>query len=68
MAAVRPGAGEKVGTDVRALLKTPAFADKHVTARGFDVVASTPDELTKLLREETARVGEVVQAANIKPE
>lgn len=59
---------EKVGNDVRTLLKTPAFAEKHVTRLGFDVAASSPEELTNLLREETIRIGEVVQAANIKPD
>ena len=57
---------EKIGNDVRSILKTPAF-ENHVTRLGYDVVASSAEELTNLLREETARVGEVVQAANIKP-
>ena len=59
---------ERIGTDVRALLKNPAFAEKHFTGIGYDVVANTSEEFATLLREETARIGEVVQAANIKPE
>lgn len=59
---------EKIGNDVRGVLKTPAFADKYLTRPGYVGVASSADELTNLLREETARIGEVVQAANIKPD
>jgi len=58
---------ERIGNDVRGILKTPAFADKYLTRPGYIGVASSADELTNLLREETVRVGEVVQAANIKP-
>jgi tripartite-type tricarboxylate transporter receptor subunit TctC len=58
---------EKIGNDVRSLLKNPAFADK-VTAMGYDVVASTPEGLTALMGGESARIQEVVQAANIKAE
>jgi tripartite-type tricarboxylate transporter receptor subunit TctC len=59
---------EKVGDDVRALLRTPAFADKQATARGLDVVASTSHELAAAIKEETATVGEMIRAADVKAE
>lgn len=59
---------DRIGADVRGLVKTPAFADKQISARGFDPVGNSPEEFAKILREETAHVAEVVKAANIQPE
>jgi tripartite-type tricarboxylate transporter receptor subunit TctC len=59
---------EKVGDDVRALLKTPAFAEKQATARGLDVVASTSHELAAAIKEEAVTVGEMIRAADVKAE
>ncbi len=59
---------EKIGDDVRALLKTPAFAEKHVVSKGFDVVASSSKEFSAAISEGAARVGEMIRAAGIKPE
>lgn len=59
---------EKIGSDARAILKTPAFAQKQVTARGLDVVASSSQELAAVIKEESANVGEMIRAAGVKPE
>jgi tripartite-type tricarboxylate transporter receptor subunit TctC len=59
---------DKVGEDVRRLLKTPAFAEKQVTARGLDVVASTSAELAAAIKEETPAVGEMIRSAGVQPE
>lgn len=59
---------EKISNDVRAILKNPAFAEKHITARGFDLVASSPQELAAAIKEETPVVGEMIRAAGVKPE
>ena len=59
---------EKISNDVRAILKNPAFAEKHITARGFDLVASSPQELAAVIKEEVPVVGEMIRAAGVKPE
>lgn len=59
---------DRVKDDVRALLKTPAFAEKQATSRGLDVVASAPAELAAAIHEESASVGEMICAANVQAE
>ena len=59
---------ERIGDEVRALLRTPAFAEKHVTGRGLDVVASSPRDLGKVIQDEVAIVGEMIRAANVQAE
>lgn len=63
-----PAVLDRIGDDVRALLKTPAFAEKHATARGLDVVANTPREALQVIKDESALVGEMIRAANVQPE
>jgi tripartite-type tricarboxylate transporter receptor subunit TctC len=58
----------KVRDDIAAILKAPAFAEKQVTSRGLDVVASTPQEFAQVLREEVEVTGEMVKAVGIQPE
>ena len=59
---------DRVGADVRAVLRTPAFAETQVTARGLDLVASEPAVLAAAIREEAASVGEILRAARIEPQ
>jgi tripartite-type tricarboxylate transporter receptor subunit TctC len=63
-----PAIVEKIGNDVRAILKTPAFTEKHITGRGLDLVASSAGELAATIKEETAAVGEMIRAAGVQPE
>jgi tripartite-type tricarboxylate transporter receptor subunit TctC len=63
-----PAIVEKIGNDVRAILKTPAFTEKHITGRGLDLVASSAGELAATIKEETATVGEMIRAAGVQPE
>lgn len=58
---------EKLGNDVRAALKSQSLAAK-LTSMGFEVVPTTGEEVMARLREETQRIGEVVEAAKITPE
>jgi tripartite-type tricarboxylate transporter receptor subunit TctC len=67
-AGTAPSIVDKIGNEVRAILRTPAFAEKHIAARGFDLVASTPQELTAVIKEESAIVGEMIRAAGVQPE
>ena len=59
---------DRIGDDVRAILKSPAFIERHLAARGYDVVASSAAELAAAIREETAAVAEMIKAAGVVPE
>jgi tripartite-type tricarboxylate transporter receptor subunit TctC len=59
---------DRINADVRAVLRDPAFAEKNATSRNLTVVASTPQQFQSALREEVAAVGEMIQAAEVKPE
>lgn len=59
---------EKINADVRAILRDPAFAEKNVTSRNLRVVAGTPQQFQAGIREEVRAVGEMVRAAEVKPE
>ena len=45
----------------------PDVAEK-LTALGFDVIASTPDEFRARIASDIPKWAKVIQAANIKPE
>lgn len=59
---------DKINADVRAILTNSEFAQKNVTAVGQQVVASSPAELQKAVREDSARTEEMVRATGLKPE
>jgi tripartite-type tricarboxylate transporter receptor subunit TctC len=58
---------DKVQKDIATVVKRPEFA-KALEERGFDIVASTPAQFTKVIQEEVARTAEMAEAANVKPE
>ena len=58
----------KINADVASVLKNPAFAEKHVTSRGLDAVASSPEELAQVIREEVEVTAEMIKAVGIQPE
>jgi tripartite-type tricarboxylate transporter receptor subunit TctC len=59
---------DKINADVRAILRDPAFAEKNATSRNLRVVAGTPQQFQASIREEAAAIGEMVKAAEVKPE
>jgi tripartite-type tricarboxylate transporter receptor subunit TctC len=56
---------QKLSSTLMRALATPALRDK-LQELGFDVVASTPDAYTKLIRDEIDRWSAVVKQQNIK--
>jgi tripartite-type tricarboxylate transporter receptor subunit TctC len=58
----------KISEDVRAVLRTPAFAERHATSKGLEVVASSPQDVGAVVRDEVAVLAEMVRAARIEPE
>lgn len=67
-AGIAPELVDRINRDVVAVLRTPAFTEKQLTAKGYQLVASSPEELAKAVREDVALVGEMIRAANIQPE
>ena len=58
---------DRLYTEIAAVLKTPAIRDKMVTL-GARVVANTPDEFARYLRDESAKWSKAVKDAGIKLE
>lgn len=66
--ATPPALVERLQRDMATVARKPEFAERHITGRGFDLVASTPAEFAAALRAETELVGEMIRAAGIQPE
>ena len=63
-----PALVERIHRDVAAIARRADFADKQVTSRGFEVVASSPAEFAAAIKAEVVSTGEMVRAAGVKPE
>ncbi|MEI6113827.1 MAG: tripartite tricarboxylate transporter substrate binding protein [Burkholderiales bacterium] len=60
-----PDVVNKLNREIVAILKDPEMAQR-VRDRGMTVVASTPAEYDKVIRDDYARFGEIIRKANIK--
>ena len=58
----------KLNTEIAAILKRPEFAAQQVTSKGLSVVAGTPKELQAAVAADSAEIGTMIKAAQIKPE
>lgn len=67
-AGTSPAVVEKIGADVRAILKTPAFAERHTKSKGLEVVASTSQDFAAAILAEKTLTGDMIRAAGIRPE
>jgi tripartite-type tricarboxylate transporter receptor subunit TctC len=63
-----PDIARKIGDDLRAVLRDPAFADRHATSKGLDLIASSGEHLAQVIRDEVPVVGEMIRAARIDPQ
>jgi tripartite-type tricarboxylate transporter receptor subunit TctC len=59
---------DRIQRDIAAILHDPQFVRKQITARGLDVVASTPQAFATVIREDVTRTREMVQAVGVQPE
>jgi tripartite-type tricarboxylate transporter receptor subunit TctC len=59
---------DKLATDMRAILQRPDFSQRHLTSKGLDTIASTPEELADVVKNETAAIKTMMEAAKIQPE
>jgi len=57
----------RLNAEVKAILSEPDVRDR-LLAVGFDLHASTPEVLARIVREETERYGKTIRAAGIKVE
>lgn len=62
-----PAIVRKLSDTIASILREPAMAER-VRSRGFNIVASTPEEFGAVIRKDYDRFGEVVRAAGVKAE
>ena len=67
-AGMSPALAQRINTDISAVLRQPAFAERHATSKGLDVVAGGPAELSAAIQQDLAFTAAMVKAANIQPE
>lgn len=58
---------KKMSDAIAAILKEPAMAEK-VRSRGFNIVASTPEEFAAVIKKDYERFGKVVRETGVKVE
>jgi tripartite-type tricarboxylate transporter receptor subunit TctC len=61
---VPPAIIAKVNADMRTMMTDPAFA-KKLTDGGQEPTPTTPEELTRFMKEETARFSKIIKAAGV---
>ena len=66
-AATPPAVLDKLSADVRAVVTSPAFAER-TRALGINAWGTTPKELDAWFAAETAKWAEIAKAANLKAE
>lgn len=59
---------DKVERDVRVVLQSPAFFAANESLRAWTVVASSPAGLLEIVAQEVPTMGEMMKAAEVKPE
>src|SRR5258708_3515049 len=59
---------DKISTDVREVLKQPAFAERFVYAPGWKLIASTPAQTHQLITNELPIIRDMSAAAGVKPQ
>lgn len=63
-----PAIVTKLNAEIAAILKDPGFAERQILSKGMTPMAGSPKDLANAVREDGATIGEMVKAANIKPE
>jgi tripartite-type tricarboxylate transporter receptor subunit TctC len=63
-----PAIVNKIGNDLRTVLRNPEFVERQIVAKGLDLVASTPEELADVVRQETSALKTMIDAAKIQAE
>ncbi|MGH8670007.1 MAG: Bug family tripartite tricarboxylate transporter substrate binding protein [Burkholderiales bacterium] len=58
----------KIYSDVKRVLEDPEFRQKQLVARGYDVVASAPDEFAAYIKKDSANRAQAVRISGAKVE
>lgn len=59
---------DKVGGDLRAVLRRPDFVEQQIASKGLEVIASTPEELGTVVQRETTSLKTMIDAAGVQAE
>ena len=59
---------DKVGGDLRAILRRPDFVEQQIASKGLEAIASTPEELSTVVQKETAALKTMIDAAKLQAE
>lgn len=59
---------DKISTDVREVVKQPAFAERFITKLGWKSIASTPAETDRIIKNELPIIRDMSAAAGVKPQ
>ena len=59
---------DKIATDVRSIMKDPAFYEKSVKPLGQIVIADTPEQFKQYIQKTKATLSKVVKEANFNIE
>src|SRR6267154_169964 len=59
---------DKVGGDLRAILRRPDFIEHQIASKGLETVASTPEELATVVEKEAASIKAMIDAAAVLAE
>jgi tripartite-type tricarboxylate transporter receptor subunit TctC len=57
---------DKLAQEVAAIMRDPAFAEKHLTARSLVSAVNTPDEFATQIKEDRAVAARVVEASGLQ--
>jgi len=63
-----PAVIERIHRDATAVLRRPDFAEKNVTARGFELVASSPAQFAQAIGKDVAATALMVRTAGLQLE
>lgn len=59
---------DKVGGDLRAILRRPDFVEQQIASKGLEPVASTWEELAAVVKKETVSLKTMIDAAKVQAE
>jgi tripartite-type tricarboxylate transporter receptor subunit TctC len=64
----RPEIVEKIGRDVRSILREPRFANDQIVSKGLEPAEGTSEELAETIRKDIVALKVMIDAAKIEPE
>lgn len=56
---------DKLHRDVLTILTEPAFKEQRLTQRAYELIGSTPEQLTALMRDTAVRFAPIIKSAGI---